>query len=33
MTFSRIDIAGNGLGFWKTIPMARRASVSFFCGS
>ena len=31
-TFSRIDIAGNGLGFWKTMPIARRASISRFVG-
>ena len=23
-TLSKIDMVGNGLGFWKTIPMARR---------
>ena len=27
-TLSRIDIAGNGLGFWNTMPIALRASVS-----
>ena len=32
-TFSRIDIAGNGFGFWNTIPIARRASMSFLSGS
>ncbi len=32
-TFSRIDIAGNGFGFWNTMPIERRASISFFAGS
>ncbi len=32
-TFSRIDIAGNGFGFWNTIPIARRASISRRDGS
>ena len=25
-TLSKIDIVGNGLGFWKTIPTARRTA-------
>ncbi|MCW2788907.1 MAG: phosphate transporter ATP-binding protein [Aeromicrobium sp.] len=32
-TLSWIDIAGNGLGFWKTMPMLLRASVSWRSGS
>ena len=28
MTFSAIDIAGNGFGFWNTMPMRRRVSVT-----
>jgi hypothetical protein len=32
-TFSRMDIAGNGFGFWKTMPIDRRASMSFLSGS
>ena len=27
-TFSSIVMAGNGFGFWKTMPMWRRASVA-----
>ena len=25
-TLSKIDIVGNGLGFWKTMPIARRTA-------
>ncbi len=25
---SKIDIVGNGLGFWKTIPTARRTATT-----
>ncbi len=32
-TFSRIDMAGNGLGFWNTMPIDRRASMSRLPGS
>ncbi len=27
-TLSKIDIVGNGLGFWKTIPTARRTAMT-----
>ena len=27
-TLSKIDIVGNGLGFWKTIPIIRRTEVT-----
>ena len=28
VTFSAMVMAGNGLGFWKTMPMRRRVSVT-----
>ena len=27
-TLSKIDIVGNGLGFWKTMPIARRTATT-----
>ena len=32
-TLSKIDIVGNGLGFWKTIPIARRTATTSTDGS
>ena len=32
-TLSKIDIVGNGLGFWNTIPIARRTAVTSTLGS
>ena len=32
-TLSKIDIVGNGFGFWKTIPINRRTAVTSTFGS
>ena len=32
-TLSKIDIVGNGFGFWNTIPIARRTAVTSTDGS
>jgi len=32
-TLSKIDIVGNGLGFWNTIPISRRTAVTSIPGA
>ena len=32
-TLSKIDIVGNGFGFWKTMPTARRTETTSTCGA